>query len=378
MLKQRLLMAAMAVSGVIGAGACGTSESSKEDLVFSPVQDDEQARTIEAMRPPKRARPVIAVIAQNEGTETTDFLIPYAVLKQSDAADVIAVAPQGGAIKLTPALAVNAEATLADFDARYPDGADYVVVPKIEDAAHPALVAWIQAQAAKGSTIVGICSGVKTVAAAGLVDGRNATGHWYDIEGLRKEHPTMNWIRDRRYVVDRGVMTTTGVSASLPASLALVEAFAGRERAAEVARDLGVSSWDTTHDSDAFSLTPQLKQAAGRNQAIGKTSPDLWTVEVSEGVDEIALGFTADAWSRTMRSKAIAVGDDMEPITMRRGLELIPEGTIEASASASDLSLVTALPATALPISLDGIEDQYDTETAAFGALQLEYAWARD
>jgi putative intracellular protease/amidase len=233
-------MAALAVSGVIGAGACGTSESSKEDLVFSPAQDDEQARTVEAMRPPKRARPVIAVIAQNEGTETTDFLIPYAVLKQSDAADVIAVAPQGGAIKLTPALAVNAESTLADFDARYPDGADYVVVPKIE------------------------------------------------------------------------------------------------------------------------------------------TNPDLWTVEVSEGVDEIALGFTADAWSRTMRSKAIAVGDDMEPIIMRRGLELIPEGTTEATASASDLSLVTALPATALPISLDGIEDQYDTETAAFVALQLEYAWARD
>jgi len=34
----------------------------------------------------------------------------------------------------------------------------------------------------------------------------------------------MQWVRDRRYVVDRGVATSTGITASVPLMLALVEA----------------------------------------------------------------------------------------------------------------------------------------------------------
>jgi transcriptional regulator GlxA family with amidase domain len=37
-------------------------------------------------------------------------------------------------------------------------------------------------------------------------------------------------VRDRRYVVDHGVATSTGVSASIPVSLAMVEAIGGRGR----------------------------------------------------------------------------------------------------------------------------------------------------
>src|SRR5687767_8484507 len=129
---------------------------------LSPISAEEHAQTIAAMKPPKRSRPVIAVVAQNDGTETTDFIVPYAVLAQSDAADVLAVAPEARPIRLTPALTIAPQETTSAFDARYPDGADYVIVPKIEEAADPAVVTWIQAQHARGATIVGICSGVKT------------------------------------------------------------------------------------------------------------------------------------------------------------------------------------------------------------------------
>ncbi|HTM83216.1 hypothetical protein [Asticcacaulis sp.] len=43
-----------------------------------------------------RTRPVIAIIGENSGTEVTDFMIPYGVLKQSNAADVFAVSTQNG------------------------------------------------------------------------------------------------------------------------------------------------------------------------------------------------------------------------------------------------------------------------------------------
>jgi transcriptional regulator GlxA family with amidase domain len=334
--------------------------------VAQAIPAGEHARTIEGIKPPKRARPAIAVIAQNDGTETTDFVVPYAVLVASRAADVFAVATEDRPIKLVPALAIAPQLTTAGFDARYPDGADYVIVPHIEKVGHPDVVAWIQAQARRGAIIVGICSGVQTLAAAGFVDDRNATGHWFDIAGLRKAHPTMRWVRDRRYVVDRGVMTTTGVSASLPASLALVEAFAGRERAASVAAELGVAGWDEQHRSSDFHLDATLLQTAQRNRAAGVI--DRYALPVTDGVDDIALAFTADAWSRTLRSQALAVAAG--PVTTRYGLTLLPD----ASGAVPGATVVAP---TTLPATLQAIATRYGHDTARGVALQLEFAWRR-
>lgn len=365
------------LAALVALAACDTTTPAPA-TPQAATTDNEHARTIAALKPPKRARPVVAVIADNDGTETTDFVVPYAVLAKSDAADVYAVAIEDRAIRLTPALAVSPQLTTATFDVRYPDGADYVIVPKIDNTANPAVVAWLKTQASKGTVIVGICSGVKTVGAAGLLDNRAATGHWFDLEGLRKAHPTMQWIRDRRYVVDRSVMTTTGVSASLPASLALVEAIAGTARATVLAAELGVASWDERHDSSAFSLDPISKRTAEQNRAIGAERPDILAVPVSDGIDDIALSFTADAWSRTFRSKALAVAPQPGPIRTRYGLELLPDaaGTVPG-AHVLPAPQPTA-PATSLPSSLEAIASRYGDDTASFVALQLEYRWSRE
>ena len=59
-----------------------------------------------------RDKPVIAVIAENSGTELTDFVVPYGVLAQSGVADVFAVATQDGAITMRPALHLRAFAAV--------------------------------------------------------------------------------------------------------------------------------------------------------------------------------------------------------------------------------------------------------------------------
>jgi putative intracellular protease/amidase len=336
------------------------------------ISANEHARTIEAMKPQKRARPVVAVLAQNDGTETTDFMVPYAVLAASRAADVFAVAPEQRAIKLVPALAIAPHLTFAELDARYPEGADYVIVPKIEKTADPTVVAWIQKEASRGAIIVGVCSGVKTVAAAGLLDNRAATGHWFDLEGLRTENPTMQWVRDRRYVVDRGVVTTTGVSASLPVSLALVEAIAGRERAQSLALELGVETWDEQHDSAAFFLDATSKRTAMQNQAA--QPKDVLALPVAPGVDDIAVSFAADSWSRTFRSKAVTVASE-SAVTTRYGLQLLPDAVGAVPGATLLAAPESAKAATTLPATLRQIAERYGDNTAKFVALQLEYAW---
>ena len=341
----------------------------------APVPSAEHARTIAAMKPPKRARPLVAVLAENSGTEVTDYLVPYAVLREADVADVTALATKAGPVKLIPALRIHAQSTTAAFDARHPDGADYVIVPKIADTANPAVVTWIKAQAGKGAIVIGVCNGVETLSAAGLLAERSATGHWYAIDALREDNPGMRWVRDRRYVVDRGVVTTTGISASLPVSLALVEAIAGTERAASVAGKLGVRSWDARHDSSSFRLDWAARRVVIRN-TLAFWDRDTYGVPVKPGVDEIALAFAADAWSRTYQSRALAVAQHPGVIATRHGILLVPD------AVASETEHVTPLapppstePAMALPAALQGIADRHGADTASFVAAQLEYPW---
>jgi transcriptional regulator GlxA family with amidase domain len=97
-----------------------------------------------------------------------------------------------------------------------------------------------------------VSAGAKVVAAAGLLDGKRATTHWYYLKAMLSKHPGIAQVKDRRFVVDRGVATTTGITASMPMMLTLIEAIGGRAKAEAVALELGLAHWDARHRSDAF------------------------------------------------------------------------------------------------------------------------------
>lgn len=69
-----------------------------------------------------RTRPLVAIVADNAGTETTDFIVPYAILKASGAVDVVAVSADEGEVELMPALRMLADTTFDRFDATTPAG----------------------------------------------------------------------------------------------------------------------------------------------------------------------------------------------------------------------------------------------------------------
>lgn len=364
----------LAVAAVWTAAVLPPSAPRDAQVTASIPPPEEQAGLIAALRPPKRTVPVVAVLGVNAGTETTDYIVPYGVLRASGLAEVEALATQPGPLQLMPALTLAPGATIADFDARHPDGADYVIVPALHDPADPTARAWIRSQSAKGATIVGICAGARVLAEAGLLRDRSATTHWYEVSGLRRDEPTVRWVRDRRYVVDRGVVTTTGVTASVPVSLAIVEAIGGRARAETLARELGVQGWDARHDSAAFRLDRGNVLTAVRN-TLEFWNHDTIGIPVATGVDEIALALTADAYSRTYRSRARTVAHERAPIATRRGLTLVPDDTSAERVHGMLDAVASERPARALDAALDGIAGRYGAPTATFVALQLEYPW---
>jgi putative intracellular protease/amidase len=342
-------------------------------LAAPPIAKEEADATIAALKPPKRPRPLIAVVGINDATEVTDYLMPYGILRRADVADVVALATKPGPMTLFPALTVEPQATVADFDTQHPLGADYVIVPNMSRHDDPDALRWILSQTAKGAIIVGVCAGALVVGQAGLLDGKRATTHWYYLKDLRDKHPAVHYVADRRLVVDGAVATTTGVTASMPMSLTLIEAIAGRDKAEAVGRDLGLEDWDARHASGAFRFTRPFALTAMRN-TLAFWNYEQLGIELAPGVDEVSLALVADAWSRTSRSRAVMFAGTAEGQKTRSGIRILRE---RVATSWPAERLIPALgdrpPAQALDQALSGITTRYGTHTADYVAMQLEY-----
>ncbi|CAH3307765.1 HTH-type transcriptional regulator CdhR [Klebsiella pneumoniae] len=96
--------------------------------------------------------------------------------------------------------------------------ADTIVVPgwRGVDAPVPeALCAALASAHARGCRIISICSGVFVLAAAGLLNGRQATTHWRYTAALQSRFPQIQVVEDVLYVGDALLMTSAGSRESL-------------------------------------------------------------------------------------------------------------------------------------------------------------------
>jgi transcriptional regulator GlxA family with amidase domain len=374
-IRRVVLWAGLVVGLAAGAGGVWilTLPSQPALTEAPPVAQEEADALVDALRRRTTQRPLIAIIGINDATEVTDYLMPYGVLRRSQVADVVLVATEPGPVRLYPALTVEPQATVADFDAHHPGGADYVMVPAMSRDDDRAVLEWLKRQAAKGAMIIGVCAGARVVAEAGLLDGKRATTHWYFVEELLEEHPSIRYVPDRRLVVDRGVATTTGVTASMPIALTLVEAIAGRDRAEAVAREIGLTRWDAHHTSAAFQFTRSFALTAVANTLAFWSREELG-IELVPGVDEVSLALVADAWSRTYRSRAVTFSRTEGTRESVNGIRIVPDQVTADWPAAQRLPAIgDQPPARALEQALQGITARYGARTADFVALQLEY-----
>jgi putative intracellular protease/amidase len=237
----------------------------------------------------------------------------------------------------------------------------------------PAAIQWIKSQSAKGAIIIGVCVGAKVVAQTGLLDGKRATTHWYYLKELQEKHPAINYVPNRRLVVDGGVATTTGITASIPMSLTLIEAIAGRDKANAVARDVGLMHWDASHGSDAFKFTrPFALTVIGNTLAFWNR--EQLGIELSPGMDEVSLALVADAWSRTYRSQAVTFAGTAGALQTQNDIRILPD-LVAASWPAEQLlpTIADRQPVEALDAAIDAISARYGVRTADVVAMQLEY-----
>lgn len=321
-----------------------------------------------------RARPVVAVVGQNAGTELTDFVIPYAVLQRSGAVDAFAVATLPGSMTMRPALRLQPELDIKAFDKRFPKGADYVVVPAVVKRDDADLLGWLRAQYAKGATLVSICDGALVVANSGLLKGHRATAHWA-TEGLRrKSYPDTTWVPNTRYVVDGRLVSSAGISAAIPTSLALLESIAGRERAAQVGAQFGVTTWTAAHDSDVFHPHPGNLGALLRINVTNRWFHRVTRLGMAlrPGIDDVTLALTADAYSRTGRSMVYGVSP-LPQVRSASGLMWLPDDSQLASTQEPIEPITATRDAPVFDAVLASLDRRYGRSTARGVAIDFEY-----
>ena len=340
------------------------------------------AERIEPYRPRfGRTRPVIAVVGENGGTELTDFVIPYGILAQSGVAEVVSVGIYPGILTMRPALHIQPAASAQQFDARFPEGADYVIVPAVVKRDDPALLAWLKQQSGRGATIVSICDGALVAANAGLLGGHRATAHWATLSYRRKTHRDVRWVENSRFVADGRIVSSAGISAAIPTALALVEAIGGHDKAMEVGRRVGTSDWSSAHNSrafepklghnlTAFATTNYFNHWFHRTEAVG--------VPVAAGVDEIALALTADAYSRTGRGRAYGIGASLQPVRSSHGLVIVPDRRDGPGVADRRVALPATGRSRMIDLVLASVAHDYGRSTAFGVALDFEYPGFHD
>jgi transcriptional regulator GlxA family with amidase domain len=102
-------------------------------------------------------------------------------------------------------------------------------------AANARLIGQVRRLAGVSRRVASVCTGATVLAAAGLLDGRRATTHWYHARQFAERFPKVRVDPAPIFIRDGAVATSGGVTAALDLSLAFVEEDNGAELARWVA-----------------------------------------------------------------------------------------------------------------------------------------------
>jgi putative intracellular protease/amidase len=152
-----------------------------------------------------------------------DAVGPFEVLSRLPGAEVIWLASEAGPVSTDNGLTMVAGAAYEEL----PDP-DVLLVPggtgtyaALEDER---LIGWIRRADESSEWTTSVCTGSLLLAAAGVLEGLEATTHWLDLEALERlgARPT-----GRRVVEQGKVVTAAGVSSGIDMGLVLAARIAG-------------------------------------------------------------------------------------------------------------------------------------------------------
>jgi len=184
----------------------------------------------------------IGILLFNE-VEVMDFAGPYEVFSvtENDAGNGKAFEVHTIARKKELIIARNGLKIQPDYDFHDAPQFDILIVPGGYGAEEIEIhnretIDWLRKSVAQVQIMASVCTGAFLLAEAGLLDGRQATTHWMDIDRLEEHYPQVKVIRDVKFVDEFPIITSGGISAGINMSFHIIKKLLGLEIAKTTAK----------------------------------------------------------------------------------------------------------------------------------------------
>jgi transcriptional regulator GlxA family with amidase domain len=205
------------------------------------------------------------------------------LLREETAYQFRLVSETGGPVMTSQSFSVNTD-RLRDWTY------DTLIVAGDNDCHLPpvSLLDYIRHAPSHSRRIAAICTGTFVLAAAGLLEGKGATTHWFHAQAFKKQFPNVLLDEDRIFVVDGQIWTSAGMTAGVDLALAIVEKDFGLNTARLIARKLVVHQRRGGGQSQ-FSALLELDAKSDRVQmALAHATENLGSDLSVEALAEVA------------------------------------------------------------------------------------------
>ncbi len=127
----------------------------------------------------------------------------------------------------------------------------------VKRATTKAILGWLRRQARRGARLGALCTGARVLAEAGLLDGRRATIHWENQDGLAEEFPDVLLIHSV-FVEDGNFLTAAGGTAAIDLMLRQIARDQGNDLAAGVADQMIHTAIRSESDQQRLSIPTRI------------------------------------------------------------------------------------------------------------------------
>ena len=278
----------------------------------------------QGINPPSydRDKQTAVILVSNEGTETTDLLVPYEIFSAANKFNVYTVAPKRQISPLNGGVDLIPDFSFEEFEQNVGASPDLIVIPAVHHWQEPALINWIIEHNHEKTVILSICEGARLLAATGLLENRQATTNWFAIDSLKKQYPYTDWVKDIKYVEDGNIITSPGViTGAMNGSLYTLEKLAGKRVAREVAQKL---NYPLTDSAKFSSPRIKLRDALWLLTAAYQWHKQNIGVFLNDGISEINLTAVLDTYPRSFTARTKSIAPERKVIHSQYGLDLVP------------------------------------------------------
>ena len=170
-----------------------------------------------------------------EGFELLDVFGPLEMFGTSEERfDIKLVSQQG-----TPVKSSQGPVSVVDFSFSDKVETDILLIPggagTKKEIHNTILIEWLKSKSENCQYVASVCNGAVLLAKAGLLNNKRATTNKMDFKWVMTHGSEVNWVREARWVEDGNYFTSSGVSAGMDMSLALISKLFGESVADDVA-----------------------------------------------------------------------------------------------------------------------------------------------